>query len=142
MSSNSTQPTDVDPHAFVAAVEHPTRRANSAQLLELMSAASECEPVMWGATLVGFGRYRYEYDSGRSGEWFMCGFAPRKSNISIHLQPGYDDLDEPLARLGKHRMGASCLYVNKLADVDLTVLDEIVRHSVSQLRATHETFDR
>ena len=141
MAENKTQPTEVDPAAFVAAVEHPTRRADAEVLLEMMGRVTGCPARMWGPTIVGFGRYRYRYDSGREGEHLLTGFSPRKANLVIYVLPGYDDLGEPLSRLGRHRLGKCCLYINKLADVDLAVLEEIVGDGVARMRATYETFD-
>lgn len=141
MAENKTKITDVDPEDFIAGVEHPTRRADAEVLLELMGKASGCPARMWGPTIVGFGRYEYRYDTGREGEFLMTGFSPRKSNLSIYILPGYDDLSEPLSRLGKHKIGKSCLYVNKLADIDLEVLTEIVSDSVAKLRDSHTTHD-
>ena len=141
MAENTTKPTDVDPAAFVAAVEHPTRRADAEVLLELMGRVTGYPPKMWGPTIVGFGRYHYRYDSGREGDFLITGFSPRKANLVVYLLPGYDDLGDELAVLGKHRMGKSCLYINKLADVDLAVLERMVERSVARMRAEYETFD-
>ncbi|MEM8747461.1 MAG: DUF1801 domain-containing protein [Actinomycetota bacterium] len=141
MAENSTTPTDVDPREFVAAVEHPTRRADAETLLDLMQRVTGCEPKMWGPSIIGFGRYHYVYDSGREGDFMLAGFSPRKSNLVIYTMPGYADLDDQLERLGKHKIGKSCLYVNKLADVDVAVLEEIVADGVAEMRRTHETFD-
>ncbi len=140
MAENATRPTDVDPRDFIAAVEHPTRRADAEVLLGLMERVSGCEPRMWGPSIVGFGRYEYRYETGREGESMMCGFSPRKANLVVYTMPGYDDLSDELGRLGKHKMGKSCLYINKLADVDLDVLEEIVERGLTRLRATHETY--
>lgn len=141
MSENKTQVTDVDPEAFIAAVEHPTRRTDATTLLELMRRVTGCEPKMWGPTIIGFGRYHYRYDSGREGDFLLTGFSPRKANLAIYVMPGYDELGGHLAKLGKHRLGKSCLYVNKLADVDLDVLEGIVAEGVATMRRTYETFD-
>ncbi len=141
MAENSTRPTDVDPNDFIATVDHPTRRADAVTLLELMRRATGCEPTMWGPSIVGFGRYHYRYDSGREGEFMLAGFSPRKSNLVVYTMPGYDSFGEQLDRLGKHRLGKSCLYINKLADIDLAVLEEIVAAGVAEMRATHDTFD-
>ena len=141
MAENVTTPTDVDPHEFVGAVEHPTRRADAETLIELMGRVTGCRPTMWGPSIVGFGRYHYVYDSGREGDFMLCGFSPRKSNLVVYTMPGYDSFGEQLDRLGKHKLGKSCLYINKLADIDLTVLEEIVTAGVAEMRATYETFD-
>ena len=139
VAENKTQVTEVDPWAFVAAVEHPTRRADAEVLLDLMVRVTGCEPKMWGPTIIGFGRYHYTYDSGREGDMFLTGFSPRKANLVVYVLPGYDDLSEHLSQLGKHRLGKSCLYINKLADVDLEVLERIVAAGVASVRRTHPT---
>lgn len=130
MATNKTQPTDVDPHDFVAAVPHPRRRADAEVLLDLFGRVTGWSPRMWGPSLVGYGRYHYVYDSGREGDFFVTGFSPRKANLVLYVLPGFDALDDARHRLGKHRVGRSCLYVNKLDDVDLDVLEAIVREGV------------
>ena len=141
MAENKTKPTEVDPRDFIAAVEHPTRRADAEVLLELMGRVTGCPARMWGPSIVGFGRYHYRYDSGREGDFLITGFSPRKASLSIYLMPGYDDLSDELAVLGKHKMGKACLYINTLADVDLDVLERMVERSVARMRREHETFD-
>lgn len=125
-NDNATVPTDVDPADFVAAVPHPTRRADGEALLALMNEVTNEGPTMWGPTIVGYGRYHYRYDSGREGDFLRIGFSPRKASLSLYgLQdaPGASAL---LARIGKHKSGVGCLYVNKLADVDVHVLRRLV----------------
>jgi len=141
MAENKTQITDVDPSDFITTVENPTRRADAEVMLDLMSKVTGCEPKMWGPSIIGFGRYRYHYDSGREGEFMLTGFSPRKANLVIYTMPGYGEMDEKLAELGKHRLGKSCLYVNKLADVDLDVLKQIVADGVATMREEHEVVD-
>ena len=93
--------------------------------------------------LVGdYGRYHYVYDSGRSGDSMMTGFSPRKASLSIYIMPGYQDLDSFLQRLGKHKMGKSCLYINKLADIDMKVLEEVVRYGIHHLQRKYETWQQ
>ena len=137
---NATQPTDVEPADFIAAVEHPVRRADAEVLLDLMARVTGLPPQMWGPTIVGFGRYHYRTDAGREGDFMITGFSPRKANQVVYILPGYDDITEQLARLGKHRLGKSCLYINKLADVDLDVLEEIVAGGVARMRENYETW--
>lgn len=141
MAENKTQITDIDPSAFIATVENSTRRADAEVLLDLMSRVTGCEAKMWGPSIIGFGRYRYRYDSGREGEFMLTGFSPRKANLVIYTMPGYDKMDEQLAELGKHRLGKSCLYINKLTDVDLDVLERIVTDGVATMREKHEILD-
>ncbi len=141
VAENKTQITDVDPISFIASVENPTRRADAESLLDLMTRATGCKPKMWGPSIVGFGRYRYRYDSGRGGEFMLAGFSPRKANLVIYTMPGYEEMNEQLAELGKHRVGKSCLYINKLADVNIDVLEQIVADGVATMRENHETWD-
>ena len=140
-TDNKTQPTDVDPSELVAAVEHPVRRSDAETLLELMTRVTGYPARMWGPTIVGFGRYHYRYDTGREGDFLITGFSPRKANLVVYILPGYDDIGEQLANLGKPRMGKSCLYINKLADIDLEVLEQIVSDGVSRMRKNCDTFD-
>lgn len=141
MAPNKTQTTETDPGGFIAAVEHPVRRADAETLLEMMTRVTGCEPKMWGPSIIGFGRYHYQYDSGREGDFMLTGFSPRKANQVVYILPGYDDISEQLERLGKHKIGKSCLYINKLADVDLVVLEEIVADSVAKMRKNYDTAD-
>jgi len=141
MAENTTQVTEVDPATFIASVEHPTRRTDAEYLLGMMRRVTGCEPQMWGPSIVGFGRYHYRYESGREGDFMITGFSPRKANLVVYVLPGYDDISDDLAELGKHKIGKSCLYINKLADVDLTVLERIVTEGVARMRRDYETSD-
>jgi hypothetical protein len=132
-AENKTKPTDTKVSAFIAAVENPTRRADAETLLSLFGEATGMEPSMWGPSIIGYGSYHYKYESGREGDMCRAGFSPRKGNIVLYLIGGYSNpetqvkMDGLRAKLGKHKTGASCLYINKLADVDLGVLVEMVR---------------
>ncbi|MQY43765.1 DUF1801 domain-containing protein [Epibacterium sp. SM1969] len=132
-SQNKTQPTDLDVQAFLAQVEPARRSDEAAQLLHLFSQATGFEPKIWGSSIIGFGRYHYTYASGREGAFLATGFAPRKARLSIYIMPGYQDYGALLARLGKHKLGKSCLYVNKLADIDLAVLSELIQRGLQDL---------
>ena len=133
MSQNKTQITPVSPEEFIASVDHPTRRADAEALDGMFRRITGWQPRMWGPTMLGYGQYHYRYDSGREGDFLATGFAPRKANLSIYILPGYQDYDEILSRLGKHKHGKSCLYINKLADVDMAVLEELVRAGLRDL---------
>jgi hypothetical protein len=124
---NKTKPTEVTASEFIAHVEHPVRRADAETLDDMFRRITGQEPVMWGPTMVGYGQYHYEYDSGHSGDAFAAGFSPRKASLSLYGMTWQPEAPELLAKLGKHRVGAACLYVNKLADVDLDVLEELIR---------------
>ena len=134
MSEIKTRPTDASVEAFIDAVDHPRRREDARTLLELMQRVTGEQPVMWGPSIVGYGSYHYRYASGQEADWPITGFSPRKQNLSIYIMTGFEESDELLTRLGKHKTGKSCLYVNKLADVDLDVLEKLVRASVAEMK--------
>lgn len=133
MSENKTKPTQVSVDAFIDAVDHPGKRDDARALDALFRRVTGEEPAMWGPSIIGYGSYHYTYDSGREGDMCRVGFSPRKAKHSLYLMSQYCDEAttklgaELLARLGKYSKGASCLYINKLADVDLAVLEELVR---------------
>lgn len=133
LAENKTKETDADVKAFLEAVEHPTRRADGLVLDELFRKVTGMTPKMWGPSIVGYGRYHYRYQTGREGDFLATGFSPRKANLSIYIMPGYSDFGPLLDKLGKHKKGASCLYVNKLADVDIDVLAELIKAGLEDL---------
>ncbi|MGR3490595.1 MAG: DUF1801 domain-containing protein [Shimia sp.] len=133
MAENKTQPTGVDPTEFIATVEHPTRRADAEALDTMFRDVTGWAPRMWGPTIIGYGEYHYRYDSGREGDFLATGFSPRKANLSLYIMPGYQDYADILGDLGKHKLGKACLYINKLADVDMEVLRALVRRGVDDL---------
>ncbi len=133
MAENKTQPTEVDVADFLAQVEPEQRRIDGQRLDALFREVTGFEPRMWGPTIVGYGRYHYVYDSGREGDYLATGFSPRKANLVLYIMPGYADFGDILDRLGKHKLGKSCLYINKLADVDETVLAELIRAGLKDL---------
>ncbi len=140
-TDNKTKPTSVSPLEFVEAVEHPVRKKDAKQLLELFARVTGFAPRMWGPSMIGYGRYHYRYESGREGDMLITGFSPRKSNLVIYIMPGYLDIDEKLRRLGKYKTGKSCLYINKLADIDVDVLAEIINYGVQYMRGKYETWE-
>ena len=141
-ASNKTTPTLLTPSKFISSLTHPVRQSDARFLLDWFGSVTAMPAVMWGTSIVGFGRYHYEYESGRSGDSMITGFSPRKNALSIYIMPGYRDLGEYLNRLGKHKIGKSCLYVNKLADIDVDVLEEIVREGVGYMRQNYQTWDK
>lgn len=125
-AKNKTVKTEANPADYVAAIEKDDRRADCETLMSMMGEVSGCEPKIWGPSIVGFGEYHYKYESGREGDALRLGFSNRAQNISIYIMPGYQDFDDELSRLGKHKMGKSCLYIKRLSDVDEEVLSEIM----------------
>ena len=127
-SENKTAATGASVEEFLAAVEHPARHRDGLRLLALMAEATGQPAEMWGPTIVGFGRYHYKYATGREGDSAAVGFSPRKASLSLYGLTYGPESAGLLARLGKHKTGAGCVYVNKLDDVDEAVLSELIRN--------------
>ena len=144
MAENKTQQNDAPVEDFLNQVENETKRADSFKLLTIMKEITGEEPKMWGDSIIGFGEYHYRYATGHEGDWTMVGFSPRKQNLSLHLMGCYvnpDDksYDELFAQLGKHKTGKSCLYINKLSDVNLDVLRELIQRSYNDMKRQYPT---
>ena len=129
-SEPKTKPTDVPVADFIAAVEHPRRRADAEVLQVLMAEVSGEPAVMWGPSIVGYGSYR-----SNTGDWPIIGFSPRKANLVLYLARDFEGGEALLARLGKHKTSAGCVYVNRLEDLDLGVLRELIARSVAWMRS-------
>lgn len=137
MSDLKTKPIEESVTAFLDSVEDEKKREDSYAVLELMREVTGEGPKMWGDSIVGFGSYHYRYESGREGDWFLVGFAPRKRNLSLYIMSGFEEYDDLLDELGKHKTGKSCLYINRMDDVDEDVLRRLVRQSVAHMRETN-----
>ena len=134
MAQNKTQRNDGDVMAYLESLENKRRREDSLVIKAMMEDVTGEPAEMWGSSIVGFGSYHYRYESGREGEFMLSGFAPRVQSLTLYIMGGHERYEELFARLGKHRTGKSCLYINKLADVDLDVLREIIVESVAYMR--------
>ncbi len=134
MSDAKTKQNDASVEGFLNAVEHPVKRADSFVLLEMMTEVTGVAPKMWGESIVGFDTYHYVYANGREGDWPIVGFSPRKQNISLYIMPGFTHFEPLLEKLGKHKTSKACLYINKLADVDLRILKKIIAQSVDYMK--------
>jgi hypothetical protein len=134
MSEPKTKVNDASVEDFLHTVEHPVKRADSFTILEMMAEITGVTPKMWGGSIVGFDTYHYVYASGREGDWPIVGFSPRKQNISLYIMPGFTNFKPLLKKLGKHKTSKACLYINKLADVDLDILKELTQQSVDYMR--------
>jgi hypothetical protein len=128
MAEIKTRPTGVEVDAFLNGVAHPGRRADGQAVRAMMERVTGAPATMWGPSIIGFGSYHYRYASGHEGDMCRIGFSPRSSSLVLYVG-GFDDYEALLARLGKHKTSKACLYINKLADVDQGVLEEIVRKS-------------
>jgi hypothetical protein len=124
MAEIKTKPTDASVDAFLESVDHPVRRADGKAVRAMMEHVTREPATMWGPSIVGFGRYHYRYASGHEGDMCRRGFSPRKANLVLYVG-GFPEYEALLARLGKHKSSKACLYLTKLADVDLDVLAEI-----------------
>ena len=114
---------------FIEGIENDRRRNDARALIEILSRVTGHEPRMWGDTMVGFDQYHYVYESGREGDSFLAGFSPRKQHTVVYITDGCKEHSALLDRLGKHKSSVSCLYINKLDDVDMTVLEELLKQS-------------
>jgi len=119
---------------FVGSVE-ASRRADCAALVRILERATKAKPKMWGTSIVGFGDYHYKSESGREGDWFMAGFSPRKRALVLYLMAGAQHEPALMKKLGKHKVGGGCLYIQQLADVDAKVLEELIVRSLQRLRS-------
>ncbi len=137
MAANKTVETDADVAAFVAGVADPAQRADADTLIALMSRVSGHPPRMWGPSIIGFGSYHFKYDSGREGTSCRIGFSPRKAELVLYVLSGAEDEADRLARLGKHKTGKSCLYIKRLSDVDMKVLEELCAASLTAMDARY-----
>jgi hypothetical protein len=142
-SGNKTKPIATKPKEYIAGLEEGPRKQDAEMLLPWFEKVTGLEARMWGPSMIGFGRYDYRYESGREGETMMTGFSPRKAEMVLYILPGYrfDSMQEKVGRLGKHKLGKSCLYIKRLSDVDMDVLGEIVKEGVAYMRANYRTWD-
>ena len=129
MAENKTQKTRASVGDFLASVSNRQRREDGLAILDMMKDVTGLEPEMWGPSIIGFGEYHYRYESGREGDFPLVGFSPRSRNLSLYIMPGFREFDDLRSRLGKHSIGVSCLYINKLADVNRDVLRELIAKS-------------
>lgn len=133
-TENKTKPTEQDVDSFLKQVESTQKQQDCQKILSMMQKATGAEPKMWGDSMIGFGQYHYKYASGREGDWFLTGFAPRKQNISLYIMAGFKRYEELMSKLGKYKTGKSCLYINKLADVDVEVLEKLIELSAAYVK--------
>jgi len=136
-----TKENDASVEGFLKTVADETKRKDSEEILSMMKKITGEKPKMWGASIIGFGNYIYESPkTGRSGEWFMTGFSPRKQNLTIYVMQGLATYSDLLKKLGKFKLsGGSCLYINKLADVDMKVLKELVSQSYKYMKEKNKS---
>ena len=122
---------------FIESVESPKKREDAYKLLDIFTEASGYQAKMWGPSIIGFGSYHYKYDSGHEGDAPLVGFSPRKAKISLYFATGDTNREALLDRFGKHTSGKACVYINKVADIDVEVLKELINQSIEFLKETY-----
>ena len=134
MVENKTQPTRQGVTTFINAIEDKQKRADCKKVAAMMRAATGSRAKIWGANIVGFGRYHYKYASGREGDFMITGFSPRAQSLAIYIMPGFTEFEPLMKKLGKFKTGKSCLYIKRLSDVDESVLQRLIADSVKRMR--------
>jgi hypothetical protein len=126
-----TKKNEASVEGFLNAIPDDSKRNDSFKILSMMQKASKTKPKMWGSSIVGFGDFKYKYASGQEGDWFKVGFSPRKQNLTIYMHCEKDWKSDLFKKLGKYKTGKGCLYINKLADVDMKILEKIIIKNVN-----------
>ena len=134
MAELKTKPNKLSVEKFLNSVKDDKKREDSFKILRLMKQITKKEPVMWGTSIVGFGKYHYKYASGREGDWFLTGFSPRKQSLTIYTMTYVEKHKDLLKKLGKFKTGKGCLYIKKLEDMDMIVLKELITTTVKKLK--------
>ena len=137
MGEIKTQRTATSADVIIDGITDDARRQDCLALLGLMKKATGVDPEVWSSGVIGFGTYHYKSSSGQEGDWFPVGFASRKAAITVYLGLSLDDVAERLGKLGKHKTGKGCIYIKRLADVDLAVLEELVADSYARMKQTY-----
>lgn len=138
MGELKTKVNDSSVEDFINSVSNPVRRQDGFTLLEMFTRLTGEKPRMWGTSMVGFGQYHYKSErSNQEGDWPLSAFSPRKQSLTLYIMPGLGDYSELLNKLGKHKTGVGCLYINKLADVDLKVLERLIKKSYKDSKAQY-----
>ena len=139
MAKNKTTETESSVIDFInTIVEDETKRNDAFELIKIMQQQTGFEAKMWGPSIIGFGSYHYKYDSGHEGDAPLVGFSPRKAKISLYFAPGEPKREELLKQFGKHTTGKACVYVNKVADIDVDVLKALINESISFLQKIYQ----
>ena len=143
MAKNKTSETKADVNAFVDSfVDNEQKKSDSFELIKMMKKWSGYEPKMWGPSIIGFGSYHYQYASGHEGDAPIIGFSPRKPAFSLYVYSSIEEQKKLLANLGKFKMGKYCIYVRKLSDIDLSVLEKLTKSSIKYMRGKIKTYSR
>ena len=134
MADNKTLPNNASVKDFITKVEHKRRKQDAETLLDFMNEITGLQPVMWGDSIIGYGKYHYQYKSGHQGDYFLTGFSPRKTAMTIYIMPGFNKHEKQLKKLGKYKNSVSCLYITNLDNIDMNVLREIIEDSIKHMK--------
>lgn len=134
MAESKTKPGNESVSDFLKNIRDENVRTSCEKISEIMKRITKEKPVLWGSSMIGFGKYHYVYESGREGDMFLVGFSPRKSNITIYIMPGLEEYNDLLSKLGKFKTGKGCLYLKSIQDVSIPVLEELINKSFHQMR--------
>ena len=135
MAEPKTRPTKASVAAFIGKVTGEERREDCRTLVRIMKKISKSDPVMWGPAIIGFGTQQLRYANGSELDWPLLAFSPRKRDLTLYIMSGFGDRDGLLAKLGRHRTGKACLYLKRLSDVDMKVLEQLIASSMKQARS-------
>lgn len=134
---NKTKASKKSVAEFLNGIENKQRKKDALEVLQLMKEITGEQPVLWGASLIGFGSYHYKYESGHEGDYFLTGFSPRKTALTLYIMAGFSRYEQLMGKLGKYKTGKSCLYLKSLDDVDLTVLTELIKKSLNYMKKNY-----
>lgn len=138
MGTIKTKVNDASVTDFIDAVDNETRRNDGFVLLKLFTKITGEPAKMWGTSIIGFGQYHYKSErSSQEGDWPLIGFSPRKQNLTLYIMPGFGDYSDMLTKLGKHKTSVGCLYINKLTDVDIAILEKLIKRSYADMKKKH-----
>lgn len=138
MAELKTKKTSASVATFLTSIGDKQRRLDAKKIAAMMRKATGSRAKMWGTSIVGFGGYHYKYASGREGDWMLTGFSPRKQNLTLYIMSGFKEFDALMGKLGKHKTGKSCLYIRKLDDIDLQVLESLINRSIKYMRKKYD----
>lgn len=139
MAELKTKKNSASVAAFLNKIDDKQKRSDAKKVAALMRKVTGSKAKMWGTSIVGFGNYHYNYASGREGDFMLTGFSPRKQNLVVYIMPGFHEFPTLMKKLGKYKTGKSCLYINKLEDIDESILEKLIDRSVKLMRKRYET---
>lgn len=139
MAELKTKPTKASVKAFIDSIEDGQKRADARKVASMMRRATGARAKLWGASIVGYGSYKYTNTKGKDFEWMLTGFSPRKQALTVYIMPGFANFERLMSKLGKYKTGKSCLYIKRLSDVNEKILEQLIGRSVQHMRKKYDT---